>query len=103
MKTAVIAAGLLLVGVSAFAADEAVVLMYHRFGDDRHPSTNIRVEQLEAQLDYLVDHGFTVVPLADVVAAISGDGNLPGSRGRHHHRRRLPVGLRRRIPTLPRA
>ena len=77
VKTAVIAVGLLLVGVSAFAADEAVVLMYHRFGDDRPPSTNIRVEQLEAQLDYLVDHGFTVVPLADVVAATSGDGNLP--------------------------
>ena len=34
-------------------------------------------EVLEAQLDYLSDHGFTVVPLADVIAAISGDGELP--------------------------
>ena len=59
------------------ASDEAVVLMYHRFGDDRYPSTNIRVEQIEAQLEYLADHGFTVVPLADVLAAIRGDGELP--------------------------
>ncbi|MEE4272056.1 MAG: polysaccharide deacetylase family protein, partial [Thermoanaerobaculales bacterium] len=59
------------------ASEEAVVLMYHRFGDDRYPSTNIRVEQLEAQLEYLADHGFTVVPLADVLAAVGGDGGLP--------------------------
>ncbi len=77
VKTAVVAAGLLLVGVCAFAADEAVVLMYHRFGDDRYPSTNIRVEQIEAQLDYLVNHGFIVVPLVDVLAAAGGGGELP--------------------------
>jgi peptidoglycan/xylan/chitin deacetylase (PgdA/CDA1 family) len=77
VKTAAVALGLLIFSGLLFAADEAVVLMYHRFGDDRYPSTNIRVEQLEAQLEYLADHGFTVVPLTDVVAAISGDGELP--------------------------
>ena len=69
---------IVLVAGHAAAGDEAVVLMYHRFGDDRHPSTNIRVEQLEAQLDYLSSNGYTVVPLADVVAAIRGGGELPG-------------------------
>ena len=78
VKTALAAASLLvLVAGHAAAGDEAVVLMYHRFGDDRHPSTNIRVEQLEAQLDYLSSNGYTVVPLADVVAAIRGGGELP--------------------------
>ena len=78
MKTALAAASLLvLVAGHAAAGDEAVVLMYHRFGDDRHPSTNIRVEQLDAQLDYLEGHGFNVVPLADVLAAIRGEGELP--------------------------
>lgn len=66
-----------MLGGSLFASDEAVVLMYHRFGDDHHPSTNITVEQFEAQLDHLENHGYTVVPLADVVAAIRGDGDLP--------------------------
>ena len=77
VKTVAAAIGLLIFSGVLFAADEAVVLMYHRFGEDRYPSTNIRVEQLEAQLDYLVDNGFTVVPLADVLAAIRGNGNLP--------------------------
>jgi peptidoglycan/xylan/chitin deacetylase (PgdA/CDA1 family) len=78
VRTASVAAALLLlVAGSAAAGDEAVVLMYHRFGDDRYPSTNIRVEQLEAQLDELENRGFEVVPLAAVLAAIRGEGVLP--------------------------
>jgi len=77
MKIAAIVVGLALVGSVSGGSDEAVVLMYHRFGDDRYPTTNIRVEQLEAQLDFLESHGYRVVPLADVVAAIRGDGELP--------------------------
>ena len=33
-----------------FAAEGAVVLMYHRFGESRFPSTSIRLEQFEAHL-----------------------------------------------------
>jgi peptidoglycan/xylan/chitin deacetylase (PgdA/CDA1 family) len=76
-RVALAAIALVFASGVAPASEEAVVLMYHRFGDDRHPSTNIRVEQLEAQLEYLADHGFTVVPLADVLAAVRGDGGLP--------------------------
>ena len=77
MKTVAAVLGLLIFSGVLFAADEAVVLMYHRFGEDRYPSTNIRIEQLEAQLDYLAGHGYTVVPLADVLAAIRGEADLP--------------------------
>lgn len=63
--------------LSATAADSAVVLMYHRFGEDRYPSTSIRIEQLEAQLEHLQVRGYSVVPLADVVAAINDGGSLP--------------------------
>jgi peptidoglycan/xylan/chitin deacetylase (PgdA/CDA1 family) len=66
----------LLLGGLSFSADEAVVLMYHRFGEDRYPSTNIRVEQLEAQLDYLESNRYAVVPLADVLAALRGGVEL---------------------------
>ena len=38
---------------AAFAADYATVLVYHRFGEDQYPSTNIRIEQFEAHLDML--------------------------------------------------
>jgi len=61
----------------ANAADSAVVLMYHRFGEDRYPSTNIRIEQFEAHLNHLQDRCYTVVPLADVLAAIKDSASLP--------------------------
>ena len=32
-------------GVPAQADDSAVVLMYHRFGEDRYTATNIKVEK----------------------------------------------------------
>jgi len=61
----------------AIAADSAVVLMYHRFGEDRYPSTSIRIEQFEAQLEYLRDKKYSVVPLADLVAALKDGRSLP--------------------------
>ena len=39
--------------VPVMASDSAVVLMYHRFGETAHPSTNIRIEQFEAHLEEL--------------------------------------------------
>lgn len=77
MKAARIVLGLLLVVGAASASDNAVVLMYHRFGEDQHPSTSVRIEQFEAHLEYLESHGYSVVPLADVVAAIQGKAELP--------------------------
>jgi peptidoglycan/xylan/chitin deacetylase (PgdA/CDA1 family) len=59
------------------AADSAVVLMYHRFGEDRYPSTSIRADQFEAQLKHLRDNNFTVVPLTDVIATLNEGQPLP--------------------------
>jgi peptidoglycan/xylan/chitin deacetylase (PgdA/CDA1 family) len=66
-------------GLAALAqpGPSAVVLMYHRFGEDRIPSTNIRLDQFEAHLAYLKDNGFTVVPLPQVVAALRSGTVLP--------------------------
>jgi len=61
----------------AIAEDSAVVLMYHRFGEDEFPSTSIRIDQLDAQLEYLREAGYTVVPLADAIAVITGATDLP--------------------------
>lgn len=64
-------------GAPLLAADSAVVLMYHRFGEDRYPSTNIRIGQFEAQLRYLKGQNYSVVPLATVLTARNGDSSLP--------------------------
>ena len=66
-----------LLAMTAYAADSAVVLMYHRFGEDDFPATNIRVEQFEAQLEHLRERGYAVVPLARVLDSLAGGEPLP--------------------------
>ena len=67
----------LLFGQVIKADDSAVVFMYHRFGEGRYPSTSIRVDQFRQQMDYLRDGGFTIIPLAELVAFLSGNQELP--------------------------
>ena len=62
----------LLFGQAIKADDGAVVFMYHRFGEDQYPSTSIRVDQFRQQMEYLRDGGFTVIPLEELVAFLSG-------------------------------
>ncbi len=60
----------------------ATVLMYHRFGDSRFPSTNTTIEQLEAHLALIREGGFVVWPLPEIVDAIlSGQRLPPGTLG----------------------
>lgn len=63
--------------VPVTAADSAVVVMYHRFGESTHPSTNIRIEQFEAHLEELADPKYTVLPLPEIVAKLRARQPLP--------------------------
>ena len=54
-----------------------VVFMYHRFGDDRYPSTNIRLEQFEKHLEYIKKNNFKVWPLSKIVRYIQEGHKLP--------------------------
>ncbi|HHH36689.1 MAG TPA: polysaccharide deacetylase [Gammaproteobacteria bacterium] len=64
-------------GAAEAAPATAVVFMYHRFGETAHPSTNIRLDQFEAQLDYLQRAGYQILPLEDIVAALAAGRPLP--------------------------
>ena len=55
----------------------AVVFMYHRFGDDRYPSTNITLEQFEKHLDYIQKNNYNVWPLSKIVRYIIEKKKLP--------------------------
>ena len=55
----------------------AVILMYHRFGEDAFPSTSIRIEQFEAHIRELTSGPFTVLPLPEIVRALQTDAPLP--------------------------
>ncbi|MEX2525509.1 MAG: polysaccharide deacetylase family protein [Gammaproteobacteria bacterium] len=55
----------------------AVVFMYHRFGDDRFPSTNVKLEQFESHLDYLADNDYEVWPLDRIMERLQCGRSLP--------------------------
>jgi peptidoglycan/xylan/chitin deacetylase (PgdA/CDA1 family) len=61
----------------ASAADHAAVLMYHRFGENKYPSTNIRLDQFDAHLEKLANGDYTVLPLAKIIRDIQNGTELP--------------------------
>ncbi len=62
---------------AAFAADWAVVMMYHRFGESAQPTTNIRLEQFDAHLEELKKGEYTVLPLPEIVARLMSGQGVP--------------------------
>lgn len=62
---------------SAAAAGSAVIVQYHRFGENSHPSTNIRIQQFEAHVAELVKPEYTVLPLPEIIARIKDKKALP--------------------------
>ena len=42
------------------------VLMYHRIGDDRYPSTSISKELFEKHIEYLVEENINVLPITEL-------------------------------------
>jgi len=59
------------------AIPHASILMFHRFGENTIPSTNIRLEQFDAMLAALKAGGYHVLPLPEIVAALKADRSLP--------------------------
>jgi len=61
----------------AVAADSAVVLVYHRFGESENSQTNIRLDQFEAHLEELSKDKYNVLPLPKILNAIKSGEDLP--------------------------
>ena len=56
---------------------QAVIFMYHHFGDERYPSTNVTLAQFEAHLDYIAEAGYQVWPLEKVVEYLQAKRPFP--------------------------
>ncbi|MEO5338729.1 MAG: polysaccharide deacetylase family protein [Magnetospirillum sp. WYHS-4] len=65
------------IAVEARAVDSAAVVMYHRFGDNRYASTNIRLDQFEEHIRELKSGPYKVLPLPEIVAALKEGRALP--------------------------
>ena len=61
---------------SAYSND-AVVFMYHRFGESNYPSTNIRIEQFEYQLNYLKSNKYNIWSLSKIIDHIIDKKPIP--------------------------
>ncbi len=59
------------------AKSEAVIVMYHRFGENQFPTTNVRLEQFDAHITELKSGAYSVLPLAEVTAALLSGKELP--------------------------
>ncbi|MDZ7604182.1 MAG: polysaccharide deacetylase family protein [Cyclobacteriaceae bacterium] len=55
---------------------EVVVFIYHRFGDNKYPSTNVSVADFEGHLNYLKTNGFKVLSFGQAVDYIA-DPSIP--------------------------
>jgi peptidoglycan/xylan/chitin deacetylase (PgdA/CDA1 family) len=62
---------------SVFAANHLHAFVYHRFGDNRYPSTNISLADFSAQMRYLHDHDYRVMRAAEVIALLREKKSLP--------------------------
>jgi len=56
---------------------QAVIFMYHRFGESKYPSTNITLAQFEEQLSFFEKNNFSVLPLEEIVTALQQNKQLP--------------------------
>ncbi len=50
-----------------FQQAKASAFVYHRFGDDRYPSTNIDLDKFEAHLKFLKDNDYHVITISQVL------------------------------------
>ena len=62
---------------AAVAADSAVILQYHRFGEDSYPSTSVTIDQFEAHIEHLASGGYAVLPVPEILAALDAGRPLP--------------------------
>lgn len=59
------------------AADWANVIMYHRFGEDNYPHTNIKIDQFQEHLNELKTGGYSVLPLGQIIDQLEKGTSLP--------------------------
>ena len=62
----------------SFANEKSgIVLMYHRFEDQRFPSTSISVKNFRQQIQYLKENKFNILPISDLVLFFNENYDIP--------------------------
>lgn len=74
---AILISSLLIETRHASATDWASVIMYHRFGENKHSSTNISMDKFQAHIDELSSAKYSVLPLGKIVELLKNGNELP--------------------------
>ena len=53
------------------------VLIYHRFGENTYPTTNISLDRFREQLEYLKNNDYTVISLEMLLGYLTKNTSLP--------------------------
>ena len=57
----------------AFSESGVSVFMYHRFGEDKYPSTNVSEEQFLSHIDYILNNEIKVIKFEELIKDIDQD------------------------------
>ncbi len=57
--------------------DSVIGLIYHRFGEDKYPTTSVSIQQIDMQIAELTSGKYNVIPLIEAINAISTNKKLP--------------------------
>ncbi len=53
------------------------ILLYHRFGDDRYPTTSVSLSDFEREMEYLKENGYRVLSINELFSIISSGKEIP--------------------------
>ena len=54
----------------------AAVFLYHRFGENKYPSTNIKISQFKKHIEELTNNNYNVISVEQIIDAFINKKNL---------------------------
>ena len=57
--------------------NSAAVFLYHRFDENKYPSTNTRMSQFKKHIEELTNNNYNVIPINQMVDALINKKSLP--------------------------
>ncbi len=60
----------------AFSEPGVSVFMYHRFGEDKYPSTNVSEEQFSSHIEYILSNKIKVIELKELITILENNESL---------------------------
>ena len=55
----------------------ASIFVYHRFGENKYPSTNVKIKQFEAHINEILNNNYNVLPIDKIIDHLVNGKELP--------------------------